>query len=264
MRATFDQPSCHGVLTIGAALLIGLLCPVRAAGQRNDPAPTDTAATTTARAAAPIDLTGYWVSVVTQDWRWRMVTPAKGDYESVPITLEAKTVGDGWDPAKDEAVGEACRGYGAPAIMAIPARLHITWADDQTLQVEIDAGTQTRRFHFGAGEPSDTPPSWQGVSTAVWEPPRSARGERPVGGSLKVTTRNARPGYLRKNGIPYSGHAVVTEYWDLGSERDGVQWITLTSLVEDAQYLRRPYVTALHFKKEADGSKWDPTPCTVK
>src|SRR5262245_47509925 len=91
------------------------------------------------RAAAPIDLTGYWVSIVTQDWRWRMVTPAKGDYLGIPMTPEAKTVADTWDPAKDESAGEQCRSYGAPALMSVPGRLHITWQDDDTLKVETDA-----------------------------------------------------------------------------------------------------------------------------
>ena len=73
------------------------------------------------RAAAPIDLTGYWVSVITEDWRWRMVTPPKGDYASLPINMDAKKVADAWDPAKDEAAGEACKAYGAPGPHA-PAR----------------------------------------------------------------------------------------------------------------------------------------------
>src|SRR5712692_4787155 len=67
-----------------------------------------------AKIAAPIDLTGYWVAVITQDWRWRMVTPAKGDYAGVPITAEAKRVADTWDPAKDESSGAICKSYGAP------------------------------------------------------------------------------------------------------------------------------------------------------
>ena len=92
------------------------------------------------KAAAPIDLTGYWVSIVTQDWRQRMVTPPRGDYESVPITVEAKKVGDAWDPAKDEAAGEQCRSYGAPALMRVPGRVRITWQDDTTLKVEIGCG----------------------------------------------------------------------------------------------------------------------------
>ena len=216
------------------------------------------------KAAAPIDLTGYWVSVVTQDWRWRMVTPAKGDYQSIPITVEAKKVGDAWDPAKDEAAGEQCKSYGAPALMAIPTRLHITWQDENTLKVETDAGTQTRQFHFGNWKPQDAAPTWQGESIAQWETARAARGVVPKSGSLKVVTSHLRPGYLRKNGVPYSSNAVLTEYWDLTTERNRDQWITITSSVEDPQYLRRPWVTALQFRKEPDGAKWDPTPCSAR
>jgi len=218
----------------------------------------------TAKAAAPIDLTGYWVSVVTQDWRWRMVTPARGDYESIPITLEAKKVGDAWDPAKDEAAGEQCKSYGAPALMAIPTRLHITWQDDNTLKVETDSGTQTRQFHFGKWKPQDAAATWQGDSTAEWETARTARGVIPKSGSLKVVTTHVRPGYLRRNGVPYSANAVLTEYWDLATERNRDQWITITSSVEDSQYLRQPWVTALQFKKEPDSAKWDPTPCSAR
>src|SRR4030095_3279056 len=127
----------------------------------------------TPKAAAPIDLTGYWVSVVTQDWRWRMVTPAKGDYIDIPINLEAKKVADAWDPAKDEAAGEQCKSYGAPALMSVPGRLHITWQDDRTLKVETDAGTQTRFLRFDDTDaPQRTERSWQGVSVAQWQAPR--------------------------------------------------------------------------------------------
>ena len=214
--------------------------------------------------SAPIDLTGYWVSVVTQDWRWRMVTPAKGDYASIPITLEAKKVGDSWDPAKDEAAGEHCKSYGAPALMAVPTRLRITWQDDNTLKVETDAGGQTRLFRFGNPRSQRGPATWQGESIAEWERPRAARGAVPKGGSLKVVTSHLRPGYLRKNGVPYSADAVLTEYWDLSAHPNGDQWITITSTVRDDKYLREPWVTALNFKKERDGAKWDPTPCSAR
>lgn len=247
-----------------------------------------------ARDAAPIDLTGYWVSVVTQDWRWRMVTPAKGDFGSIPITLDAKKVADSWDPAKDEAAGEQCRSYGAPALMAVPTRLRIGWQDENTLEIETDAGTQTRLFRFGPSalrEPQGRPepgrgttssgPSraasrasdsarlgsaatWQGESRAEWESPREARGARPGSGSLKVVTKRLRPGYLRRNGVPYSADAMLTEYWDLATESNGDRWVTLTSTVEDSRYLREPFVTVLQFKKEPDGGKWDPTPCSAR
>src|SRR5256885_16685471 len=72
------------------------------------------------KAAPPIDLTGYWVSVVTQDWRWRMVTPAKGDYAGVPITLVAKKVGDAWDPAQDEAAADKANKESQYRNVAVP------------------------------------------------------------------------------------------------------------------------------------------------
>ena len=61
-----------------------------------------------ARQAALADFTGYWVSLVTEDWRYRMVTPAKGDANGLPLTDEARKAMNAWDPAKDEAAGETC------------------------------------------------------------------------------------------------------------------------------------------------------------
>jgi hypothetical protein len=244
--------------------MLCVLCAATGHGQGRGSQGRSGAAAATARGSAPIDLTGYWVSVVTQEWRWRMVTPPKGDYAGIPITLAAKKVGDTWDPAKDEAAGEQCKSYGAPALMAVPTRLRISWRDENTLQVETDAGTQTRQFHFGAWKPPGGSPTWQGDSIAEWERPRPARGVAPKGGSLKVVTTRLRPGYLRRNGVPYSADAVLTEYWDLSAERNGDQWITITSTVEDAAYLREPWVTALNFKQERDGAKWDPTPCSAR
>ena len=230
-------------------------------------------AVTAAKTAAPIDLTGYWVSVVTEDWRWRMVTPAKGDYASIPITPLAKKVADTWDPAKDEAAGEQCRSYGAPALMRVPGRVHITWQDDNTLKVETDAGVQTRLFHFGKGAAPSGAPGWQGDSLAQWDISRTRVGAGSVAreiegqgtyGSLKVETTRLRPGYLRKNGVPYSAQARLTEYWDLNKEANGDQWMVITTLVDDPEYLQEQWVTALHFKKETNGAKWDPSPCSSR
>jgi hypothetical protein len=256
-----------------AAMLLSLSAAHALRAQAGGAAPATPPASP--KASAPIDLTGYWVAVVTEDWRWRMVTPAKGDYASIPINPAAKAVGDAWDPSKDEAAGEQCKSYGAPAVMRIPGRLHITWQDDNTLKVEIDAGTQTRLLHFGTWKAPQTP-SLQGDSTAVWEtptPPGGANARNPAPaktGDLKVITNHLRPGYLRKNGVPYSANALLTEYWDLATEKhlsaafNGQQWITITTVVDDPQYLQVPWITSLHFKKEADGSKWDPSACSAR
>jgi hypothetical protein len=268
-------------LSLCALVLMAVLLPAPVSAQgREGGAPQS------ARAAAPIDLTGYWVAVVNEDWRYRMVTPPKGEYRGVPLTKEALQVLNAWDPAADEAAGEQCKSYGAGAVMRLPARLHITWQDDNTLRVDVDAGTQTRLFRFGqgpaagpggavvagasstSGGPKDLSPgdggkpTWQGDSTAQWER-AGGRGGPPAGGSLTVLTRNMRAGYLRKNGVPYSADATVSEYFDL-SASPGSPLLVVTTVVDDARYLLQPFIVSSHFKKEADGSKWDPTPCSAR
>jgi len=213
-----------------------------------------------AREGAAIDLTGYWVSVISEDWKFRMVTPKKGVYDSLMLNAEGRRVADAWDPAKDEAAGEQCRAYGGANIMRIPGRLHITWQDDNTLKIETDAGTQTRLLHFGdPAEPG--PSSWQGYSTAMWE---RAAGRGAQGGNLKVVTTSLKPGYLRKNGAPYSAQTRVTEYFDRNTMPNGDVWFTVTTKVEDPVYSRGPYLTTTDFKKLPDGAGWSPTPCSAR
>jgi hypothetical protein len=234
-------------------------------GGRGAAAGAAPAAPATPRTQAPIDITGYWVAIISEDWRWRMITPAKGDFPSIPMTPEAEKVADAWNPAKDEAAGEACRAYGAPGLMRGPVRLHITWADDKTLKIESDYGTQTRLMAFGAGPANSAPRSWQGTSTAQWVINGGGRGRGAQrSGSLKTVTTNLRPGYLRKNGVPYSENAVFTEYFDLMKEDNGDQYLVDTNVVTDPRFLQAPFMTAIHFKKEPDGAKYDPTPCDAR
>jgi hypothetical protein len=219
-----------------------------------------------ARTAAPVDLTGMWVSVVTEDWRWRMRTPPKGDYASVPITPAARKVADSWDPARDTAAGEQCRAYGAPAIMRVPGRIRISWENDNTMKLETEAGTQTRLFHFTEA-PAATTPSWQGTSVANWLGGGGGRrggGAAPRPGSLRVITTNARPGYIRKNGVPYSANVRVTEHFIRTNEPNGDSWLLVTTLIEDPQYLNTRFQVSSHFKKVADGSGWNPKPCVAE
>ena len=248
----------------------------------------------TGRAAARKDLTGYWVSVVAEHWHLRMLVPPKGNFEMLPLNAEARRVANTWDPAKES---EPCRSYGAAAIMRVPGRLHIHWADDNTLQVDIDSGTQTRLFHFGGQTPaaqgtgpaaqgagrvlppspsasadrrsatreggSDPPKAeWQGYSAAMWEgPARGGSAASEGAGDLKVMTTRMRPGYLRKNGVPYSENATLEEYFDRFREPNGDEWLVIDSIVRDPQYLTQPYLTSVAFKKIPDASGWDPTTC---
>jgi len=220
-----------------------------------------------AREAAAIDLTGNWVSVVVEDWKWRMVTPKKGVYDSLPLNAEARKVADSWDPAKDEAAGEQCRAYGAANIMRLPGRLRIAWEDGNTLRIDTDSGTQTRLLRFGpVAVKTDTAPgepSWQGQSVAQWEYAAGGRGAARTG-NLRVVTTNLRPGYVRKNGAPYSAKTVVTEFYDLNTMPNGDQWMTVTTKVEDPVYFTRPYLTTTDFKKLRDTAGWNPSPCSAR
>jgi hypothetical protein len=218
----------------------------------------------TPRGVAPVDLAGYWVSVVSEDWRFRMMTPPKGDYGGVPLRPDAVKITEAWDPDNDAAAGTRCKAYGAPALMRIPGRLHITWQDDTTLKIETDAGQQTRLLHFGPAKPPEDP-QLQGHSVASWElaAGRSEGGGR-AWGSLRVATTRLQPGYLRRNGVPYSGNIALTEYFDQHVQPNGEIWLTITTIVSDPTYLTREFITSTDFKKEPDGARWNPAPCQVR
>ena len=219
------------------------------------------AAPATPQSTAAVDLVGNWVSVVNEDWRWRMVTPPKGDFASVPLNPAGTTQANTWTPAMD---GQ-CEAYGAAGLMRQPTRVRISWQDPQTLKIETDAATQTRLLNFDPSAAKPTARSLQGFTTAEWERPGGGggrgRGPLPAGGNLKATTTMMRPGWLRKNGVPYSESATVTEYFDRFAAPNGDEWFSVTTIVNDPQYLNQDFVTSSHFKKEADGSKWSPSTC---
>ncbi|MBV9772110.1 MAG: hypothetical protein JOZ32_21235 [Bryobacterales bacterium] len=214
------------------------------------------------KAIAPIDLTGYWVSIVTEDWRFRMIAAPKGDFAGVPLNPAGQKIAKDWDPAKDEAAGNQCKAYGAAGLMRLPTRLHITWTDENTLKIETDAGTQTRIFHFG---PSQTPtgaPTLQGYSAAQWLGPGGATPlfDPSKGGSLEVNTSHLAPGYLRRNGVPYSDKTTVTEYYDVIKEPEA-DWLIVKTIVNDPQYLIGRFITSTHFRKQPDAAGWKPSAC---
>jgi hypothetical protein len=245
-------------VAVAASVAVGASAQQPQAGRAGGPAP---AAPRPASpwASAPIDLTGNWVSIVNEDWRWRMVTPPKGDYASVPLNDAGRKQADTWTTAQDG----SCLAYGAPAVMRNPTRLNISWENENTLKVDIDAGVQTRRFNFDPAKRAPVgPASLQGHSVAEWERPAGGRGgQAPPGGNLKVTTTNLAAGWLRKNGVPYSASASLTEYYDRFAAPNGDEWLVVTTIVADPTYLNQDFVTSTHFKKEADNSKWAPAAC---
>jgi hypothetical protein len=261
-----EAQSYRGIVATCAALAAGLT--LLSASAVASAAAGQAPPRQTAQAMAPVDLTGYWVSVVSEDWQWRMITPPKGDVASLPLNPEGTRLANQWDPAQEG----SCKAYGAAAIMRMPGRVHITWEGDSTLKIDTDAGQQTRRLRFNANAAPPAARDLQGHSRAQWEITGQAAGSGAEGGAgsagrpparwatLKVVTTNMRAGWLRKNGVPYSDNAVMTEYFDRFS--DGVdEWFTVTTMIEDPTYLTQPLVVSSNFKKEPDGSKFMPSPC---
>jgi len=257
----FTPVICAGLL----ALALGVHAHAQGRGGRG-PAPAGPPPTP--KASAPVDLTGYWVSLVTEDWRYRMTLAPKGDTDGIPLNDAGKAAANAWDPAKDEAAGEQCRAYGAAAIMRMPERLHITWQDDNTLKMDIDAGTQTRILGFNPSQAKGG--EWQGVSQAIWDRPKSRMAvgffapQGDWGGGLKVTTTKMKPGYLRRNGVPYSANAVLTEYYDRFDVPGGDILMVVSAEVDDPMYMISPFWTSTHYKKQNDATGWNPTPCSSR
>ena len=289
-------------LLIAAAIAFGRsdVAAQRGAGGQRGAGPA--AAPQTARTRGPVDFTGTGVSVVTEDWRWRMVTPPKDPTAaaSIPVNQEARRVAQAWDLEADNKGGNQCRAFGVGGINRQPGRLRISWQDDNTLKFEYDAGTQTRLLYFDRAAQPPAEKTWQGFSRADWEGPGVGRGAAPVGdnrvtggglpgaagvpggggqglrggppprgqarintgANLKIVTTNFREGYLRKNGVPYSEQAVVTEYIHrLPTHPNGDNWLQVITIVEDPRYLTQPYYTSTNFRLEPNDTNFRPTPC---
>jgi hypothetical protein len=267
MRTSISN--CTAQIALALLVSLGAQSLAHAQGRRTPAGPPPTA-----KAAVPIDFTGYWVSVITADWVYRMVTPRPGDYSGVPLNPAGLQVMAAWDPTKDTAAGEQCKSYGAPAIMRVPEHLHVTWQDEQTLKIDTDAGQQTRLLHFVPSMADEHgPASWQGYSVAQWELRRPGGGafaaRKPVWATLKVTTTDLKAGYLRKNGVPYSENAMVVEYFNLiqdshdPQQSDGASLMVVSSVVTDPLYLSSPFVTDDNFQKLSGAAGWEPSACSA-
>jgi hypothetical protein len=213
-------------------------------------------------------MTGQWVAVVTEDWRWRMITPPVGDTASIPLNADGRAAAAAWDLERDRAAGELCKAFGPPGLIRQPTRMRVSWEDDDTFLVEFDAGRQARRLEFGSAEaPAD--PSLQGYSRASWFRQPQSRGvfggRTPRdGGTLHVRTTGMTAGYLRANGVPYSGRASMKEFFNMFTlPDDGGTWLIVTTVMEDPVYLTTELVMSTQFKKEAGRGRWNPRPCEI-
>jgi len=247
-----------------AAAWLGLAGERAAEAQFGPPPPPDLRS---ARERAPIDLTGQWVAVVTEDWRWRMVTAPVGDAASIPLNAQGRAAATAWDYDQDRREGNFCRAYGPPGLIRQPTRLRIEWEDADTLRLQFDAGNQTRRLHFAPQAPRER--SLQGDSTAKWFRQTQSRGvfaaNTPrTGGSLQAHTTNLTAGYLRANGVPYSDNATVKEFFNTFTLPDGNgTWLIVTTVVNDPEFLTTDLLLSTQFKKETGRSGWNPRDCDI-
>ena len=220
------------------------------------------------REAAPVDLAGTWVSLVTEDWIERMSpdSPGSGTGGGFGGGGGGGRGGGGPEPAASQ---DPCAAYGAGGIMRVPGRVRISWQDDDTLLMELDAGSQRRVIDFAADAPASAGLSLQGRSTAEWQGSggrgRGGRGGRGGGapnqwGSLKIVTTNLAAGYLLTSRSWYGDGATLTEliryHDDFGQE-----YFTVTALVEqNGQTVSR---TSSTFRKEPNDSDFDAGGCEI-
>ena len=226
-----------------------------------------------ARAAAPVDLTGTWVSVVTEDWQWRMVTPKKGDVRqraaqcrrtpcrrlcgSVARTVMCEAYGVGGHHADAGA-----------AAYQLAGRLH---AEDGERCRSADATAAVRRTPRRPASPSAARPrrdagkrSLQGDSVAEWQgggageiDPFTGRGDRPGCTALGLA-EGANHEHARRTGCgatacPTARTTVVTEYFTRFTHPQAGDWFVVTTSVDDPTYLTRLVHHQQQFQERADG-----------
>lgn len=179
-------------------------------------------------------LNGDWVGTFHEDQPERGPGPELGDYLGIPVNAAGRQYADSWDASRLTLPEHQCRAHVSPYIYRGPIRVRIT--------EEIDPGTQTviAIKHFlstyaqertiwldGRPHPSEEAPhTWMGFSTGEWQ-----------GRILKVTTTHIKQGWHRRNGIPMSAKATMTEYF---IRHDTV--LTQVSITEDPIFLSQPLV----------------------
>jgi hypothetical protein len=216
----------------------------------------------TPRDAAPVDLAGYWVSVVTEDWIERMS----------PDSPPSGTGFRGGTPPAPRPVSnpnEPCRVYGAAGSLRVPGRVQITWLDNSTLEIDLDAGSQRRVLHFDSAGAAPSGKTLQGYSVAAWQTgDRGRRGRAgggtpatpPAWGSLEVVTTNMSGGYLLSSRSNYTDEAVLTEHFTY-HEDFGDAYFTVTAIVDDGGTRN---ITSSTFKKEPSGAMFNRSGCEIK
>lgn len=186
-------------------------------------------------AAAQLDLTGEWAPIYHENGPERLPGPELGDYTELPLNEAGRLAADSWDADRISVVQEyQCRPHGSDYALRGLGNQRVTRDIDPATQRVVAFRTHmlawdSDRVIWMDGRPHPpeyAPHSWQGFSTGVWE-----------GNTLTVTTTHLKTNYLRRNGVPRSDKAVVTEHWS----RHGT-YLTVVTVINDPVYLTEPLV----------------------
>ena len=206
----------------------------------------------TAPMAAQVDVTGEWGQRRHEDQPERGPGPDLGDYAGMPVNAAAIQRADAWSSSRLTLPEYQCRPHPADYSPRGPANLRIWETIDRETQqlvsyhthISWQAPERTIWMDGRPHPPEYAPHTWQGFSTGEW-----------VGTSLKVTTTHLKTAFLRRNGLPRSDQAVMTEYWSRRGD-----FLTHTLVLDDPVYLEEPFVRTTNWALNPD-QQLDPYPC---
>jgi hypothetical protein len=203
-------------------------------------------------AFAQRDIAGEWNNRFDEDQAERIPGPEIGDYLGLPINASARLHADSWDASLLTLPEHQCKPHPSDYGIRGPAQLRVWKEVDTATQKLIAYHTliswqtpQRTIWMDGRPHPPDfAPHTWQGFSTGVWN-----------GDELVITTTHLKTGWIRRNGVPRSEKAVVTEHW-IRHEK----YLTVATIVDDPAYLTQPFIRTTDFVENPD-QVIPPYPC---
>ena len=203
-------------------------------------------------ALAQVDLTGEWNPRFHEDQPERIPGPEIGDYLGLPISDAARMRAEIWDASLLTLPEHQCKPHPSDYGIRGPANLRIWKEIDRESQQLIAYHTHIswmapERTIWMDGRPH--PPdyaahTWQGFSTGKWD-----------GNTLTVTTTHLKIGWIRRNGVPRSDRATVTEHFIRHDDH-----LTVVTIVDDPVYLTEPFIRSTDFILDLN-QQIDPYPC---
>lgn len=172
--------------------------------------------------------------------------PPIGDYQFLPLTDDGRMRAESWNPGIQSQMERQCMPHSAVWVPFGPTPLEII--DNGDHLVFRMQSNEVHRIIWMDGREHPPPyalHTWTGFSTAEWQ-----------GNTLKITTTHTKEGFLRRNGVPNSERATITEYL---TRHDS--FLTDVVVVEDPVYLQGPLVRHQTYRPLSDDTELLPYPC---